>query len=135
MKRIAALAFLCAPALVWADTIHLQSGGTLEGVILKKDQDGVVVRLKYATVTVGSFDIASVESSAAAPVAGARLAGWERCFQAMAARPWGADLSRSGSVAASSAIVSIASTKASSVSFASVSVGSIISASGTTSGK
>jgi hypothetical protein len=92
MKRIAALVLLCGPSLLWADTIHLQSGGTLEGVILKKDQDGVVVRLKYATVTVGSFDIASVEASAAAPVAGARLATWERCFQSLAARPWGADL-------------------------------------------
>lgn len=92
MKSMAAIALLCGPTLLWADTIHLQSGGTLEGVILKKDQDGVVVRLKYATVTVGSFDIASVETSAAAPAAGARLAGWERCFQALAVRPWGADL-------------------------------------------
>ena len=41
----------------------------------------------------------------------------------------------SGSSRASRAIASIASTNASSVSFASVSVGSIISASGTTSGK
>src|SRR5205807_2630981 len=41
----------------------------------------------------------------------------------------------SGSSAASRAIASIASTNASSVSFASVSVGSIISASGTISGK
>jgi len=42
---------------------------------------------------------------------------------------------RSGSSAASRAIASIASAKSSSVSFASVYVGSIISASGTTSGK
>jgi len=92
MKRLAGFLVLCAPALSWADTLHLESGGTLEGVILRKDQDGVVVRLKYATVTVGSFDIVSVESSSPAPAAGARLAGWERCFQAIASRPWGADL-------------------------------------------
>ena len=47
----------------------------------------------------------------------------------------GASFSSSGSSAASRAIASIASQKASSVSFASVSVGSIISASGTMSGK
>jgi hypothetical protein len=92
MKGLAALLFCGLASISWADTIHLQSGGTLEGVILKKDQDGVVVRLKYATVTIGSYDIESVESAAAAPVPGARLAGWERCFQAIAARPWAADL-------------------------------------------
>ncbi len=88
---VAVLCFLGATPL-WADSIRLQSGGTLEGVILKRDEDGVVIRLKYATVTIGSFDIASVDSTAAAPVAGARLAGWERCFQGLAARPWGPDL-------------------------------------------
>src|SRR4029077_11836302 len=50
-------------------------------------------------------------------------------------RPCGADLASSGSSAASRAIAIIASANSSSVSLASVSVGSIISASGTTSGK
>lgn len=93
MKQAAALLFLFIPSLCPADTIRLQSGGTLEGVILKKDQDGVVIQLKYATVTVGSFDIASIDSSGSpAPLPGARLAGWEQCFGALAARPWGPEL-------------------------------------------
>src|SRR5581483_12321943 len=53
----------------------------------------------------------------------------------LTARVCGAPLTVSGSSAASRAIASIASANSSSVSFASVSVGSIISASGTTSGK
>ena len=50
-------------------------------------------------------------------------------------RPCGASFSSSGDSAASRAIACIASTKSSSRSFGSVSVGSIMSASGTTSGK
>jgi hypothetical protein len=79
----------------WADTIHLRNGGTLEGVILKKSEDGVVVLLKYATVTIGSFEIESVEQPAQAPVdARARLQTWERCFHAIVAHPWSNDLAR-----------------------------------------
>jgi hypothetical protein len=92
MRQVALLVFLGLPSLVWADTVHLQSGGTLEGVILKRDKDGVVIQLKYATVTVGSFDIASIDASTPASVPGSRLAGWERCFQVLAARPWGEEL-------------------------------------------
>lgn len=86
-----ALLLLCS-SLASADTIRLQNGGSLEGVILKKDHDGVVILLKYATVTVGSFDIASVDATDRPPVPGARLAGWERCFRALVSRPWGAEL-------------------------------------------
>jgi hypothetical protein len=87
------LLVLATASTAQADTIHLKNGGTLEGVVLKKDQDGVVVLLKYATVIVTSFEIESVErvAPAVAP-ASSRLADWQICFQALAARPWGADL-------------------------------------------
>jgi hypothetical protein len=82
------------PAL-YADTIHLQNGGTLEGVILKDSPvDGLVIRLKYATVSLTHSDIASIEKTppAAAPGKLTRLARWDRCYQAIVARPWGPDL-------------------------------------------
>jgi hypothetical protein len=89
----ALLVALATPA--WADVIHLKSGGTLEGVVLKEDRDGMVVLLKYASVTLNSFDIDSIERSAAAPAPGAkrsRISDWLGCFRALAGRPWGADL-------------------------------------------
>jgi hypothetical protein len=85
---------LGVPAL-HADIIHLQNGGTLEGVILKDSPvDGLVVRLKYATVSLTHSDIASIEKAPAAASPGklTRLARWDRCYQAIAARPWGPDL-------------------------------------------
>ncbi|HLY08441.1 MAG TPA: hypothetical protein VKW04_03945 [Planctomycetota bacterium] len=91
MKRLAVALFLLSSSAVQADTIHLKSGGSLEGVVLKRNEDGVVILLKYATVTVGSFEIESVEGSAASAPEG-RLAGWERCFRNIAGTPWGPDL-------------------------------------------
>jgi hypothetical protein len=91
MKVLAAFLLLATSA--WADTIHLKNGGTLEGVVLKKNEDGVIIALKYATVTVGSFEIESMDRvalpSAAAP---ARVADWQACFQSLATRSWGPDL-------------------------------------------
>jgi hypothetical protein len=88
---ICSRAFLTASA--WADTIHLKNGGTLEGVVLKKNEDGVLIALKYASVTVGSFEIESIERVASrSNVASSRVADWQACFQSMATRSWGPDL-------------------------------------------
>ncbi len=87
------LAFFFASATHgWADTIHLKNGGTLEGIILKQNEDGVLVLLKYARVTVNSFDIASIERPAVDAGPGQRIADWQACFRALAGRPWGGDL-------------------------------------------
>jgi len=95
MKSLAAFLiglFAAAPSLN-AEVIHLKNGGTLEGVILKTNEDGMVVLLKYASVTIYSADVDSIEKSAA-PVGAKshRIADWQACFQALAGRPWGADL-------------------------------------------
>jgi len=77
----------------WGDVIHLKNGGTLEGVVLKSNEDGMVVLLKYASVTILSSEVESIEKSA--PPIGAkshRIADWQACFQALVGRPWGADL-------------------------------------------
>lgn len=77
----------------WADVIHLKSGGTLEGVVLKKNEDGMVVLLKYATVTINSFEVESVDKGPAAdPSKARRIADWQGCFQVLTAKPWAADL-------------------------------------------
>jgi hypothetical protein len=92
-RRTLVLLFLGLPSLAWADTIRLKNGGSLEGVILKTNADGVVVMLKYATVTLNSTEIESIDREAASPAtASGRLADWIRCFHAVAARPWGEDL-------------------------------------------
>jgi hypothetical protein len=94
-KRIVGTVFmvLLSAAPLRADMIHLKNGGTLEGVILKKDEDGVVVLLKYATVTIESFDIESIEKYVrASDPSGCRMAGWQTAFQALADRPWGSEL-------------------------------------------
>jgi hypothetical protein len=77
--------------LASADTIRLKNGGALEGVVLKESDGSVVVRLKYATVTVDRFEIEAIERKAPEPAAAAkpvRLARWEKCLEVVASRPW-----------------------------------------------
>jgi hypothetical protein len=84
MKKLTALAILCMAGAVSADTIKLKNG------------DGaVVVRLKYATVTLDKTDIEAIERTkveeapAAAPL---RLARWDKCIEVVAKRSWAGDL-------------------------------------------
>lgn len=94
--RIAAAAILLLLASVAsADTIRLKNGGTLDGVLLKEADGSIVVRVKYATVTISRDDVESIEKKpveavpAAAP---ARLARWEKCLETIASRPWAGEL-------------------------------------------
>lgn len=95
MKRLTALAVLCMAGTVSADTIRLKNGGTLEGVVLKEVDGSVVVRLKYATVTLDRFEIEGIdrakieEAPAAAPL---RLPRWDRCIDGVAKRIWAGEL-------------------------------------------
>jgi len=90
------LAVLCMTGIASADTIRLKNGGTLEGVVLKEGDGSVVVRLKYATVTIDRVEIEAIEKKAAdpAPAAAApmRLPRWDRCIEVVAGRPWAGDL-------------------------------------------
>jgi hypothetical protein len=95
MRRVSAilLAIALTASVARADVIHLKNGGTLEGVILKNDRDGMTVLLKYATVTLESFEVESIEKPAPDALAkGPRIADWKVCFRALASRPWGPDL-------------------------------------------
>lgn len=91
MKRLTAAALLALALPAWGDTIKLRNGGTLEGVVLKETDGAVVIRLKYATVTIDRGDIESIEKKASeeGPAAKpARLARWDKCVETVAARPW-----------------------------------------------
>src|SRR6185295_15109957 len=95
MTRWTILGVLCISAVASADTIKLKNGGTLEGVIVKEGDGALVVRLKYATVTLDRFEIESIEKKAADPApaaAPARLPRWDRCIEVVAARPWAGEL-------------------------------------------
>src|SRR5262245_45365852 len=96
MKRWTMAAVLCMAGVGAADTIKLRNGGTLEGVIVKEGDGAVVVRLKYATVTLDRSDIEAIEKKKAeeAPAAakGLRLPAWDRCIEGVAARPWSGQL-------------------------------------------
>jgi len=95
MNRWTILALVCMAAPAAADTIKLKNGGSLEGVILKEGDGSVIVRLKYATVTLDRTDIEAIEKTkveeapAAAPL---RLARWDRCIEVVAARAWATEL-------------------------------------------
>ncbi len=86
---------LAAATAARADVVHLTNGGTLEGVILSESTEGITVRLKYGTTRIPRAEIESIEKSGSdepAPGPIARLADWQRCVAAIAARPWGKDL-------------------------------------------
>ena len=95
MVRWTLVGLLCMATAASADTIRLRNGGTLEGVVVKEGDGAVVVRLKYATVTLELGEIESLEKktpAAAAPATAARLARWDRSIEVVAARPWAAQL-------------------------------------------
>lgn len=95
MRTLAALAVLAIPSVAAADVVRLKSGGMLEGVVLKETEGSVVVRLKYATVTLDRADVEAIEKKASgpdAPARASRLARWDRAVEVVAARPWAAGL-------------------------------------------
>jgi hypothetical protein len=90
MRAIIGILAVLTATSAFADTIKLANGGTLEGVVVKESEDGYVVRLKYATVTLEKSEVVSVVKKAvpgnAAP---ARLARWDRAVEVMAPKAWG----------------------------------------------
>lgn len=95
MRKLAAALLLGLAVGARADVLHLENGGTLEGVILRETPVSVTVRLKYATVTLDRSEILSIEKKAAggdAAPSPSRLARWDLAIEKAAARPWAADL-------------------------------------------
>lgn len=84
------LAVLATAAAAAADEVVLTNGGKLEGVIVRETDDSLVIRLRYATVTLERDEVVSVrkDPKAAAAAAKARLARWDRCIEVLAPRAW-----------------------------------------------
>jgi hypothetical protein len=86
---IGGLVLALAATSASADTLKLANGGTLEGVVVKESEDGYVVRLKYATVTLAKDEVVSVTKKAVpSNAAPARLARWDRAVEVMAPKQW-----------------------------------------------
>ncbi|MBI3858343.1 MAG: hypothetical protein HY293_21885 [Planctomycetes bacterium] len=91
MNRWTLLGLLSMAGVLSADTIRLKNGGSLEGVIVREGDGGVVVRLKYATVTIDRTDIDAIEKQAREQAQAANpvhLPRWDKCIEAVASRPW-----------------------------------------------
>jgi len=85
-----------AIGLTFADTIKLKNGGKLEGVVLQDNGVQIVVRLKYATVTLAKDDVDSIEKDKPndAENSTARLAKWDKCIDVVAGRDWAKELAQ-----------------------------------------
>lgn len=95
MRMATATFLVLAATSAAADIIRLENGGTLEGVVLRETPTSLVIRLKYATVTLDRSEIAAVEKKAPdeSPVgAPDRLPRWDRALDVVAPRPWAAEL-------------------------------------------
>lgn len=77
-------------SVVLADTVRLKNGGVLEGVILRDDSDGILLRMKHGSTTLKRDQIVSVEKSTPKEDAGAgsRVPNWTGAIQTLASRPW-----------------------------------------------
>jgi hypothetical protein len=83
---------LGAAAGALGDTLTFPSGGQMKGVVLSKDEDAVVVRIRHGLMKLDPSNVVSIEKEGAAPSSAARFAAWEACFGALRTRPWGPEL-------------------------------------------
>lgn len=82
--------FLLLSSLVAADTVRLKNGGVLEGVVLRDDSDGVVLRMKHGSTTFKRDQVLSVEKveSRTEASTSSRLPQWTRALETLASRAW-----------------------------------------------
>lgn len=67
MKALSLLVLLAlAPfAVLRADTVHLKSGGTVDGSIVEKNDKSVTIKTKFGVQTISMADVAKIEAKAA----------------------------------------------------------------------
>ena len=93
MRSVGIVVFLLgAAAGAQGDTLTFPSGGQMKGVVLSKNEDAVVVRIRVGLMTLDPSQVTSIEKDAPAPATARRLTAWEACFAALRTRPWGAEL-------------------------------------------
>lgn len=83
------LCLLGSAAEAPADTLTFPSGGQMKGVVLSKNDDTVVVRMRHGLMTLDPAQIASIEKNGPTTGPAPRLTSWEGCFEALRSRPWG----------------------------------------------
>ncbi|HEV3026450.1 MAG TPA: hypothetical protein VG457_02700 [Planctomycetota bacterium] len=91
MRSVGIAVFLLgAAAGAQGDTLTFPSGGQMKGVVLSKNDDAVVVRIRVGLMTVDPAQVTSIEKDA--PAFPRRLTAWEACFATLRTRPWGPEL-------------------------------------------
>jgi hypothetical protein len=86
------LCLMVAAAAARGDTLTFPSGGEMKGVVLSKNDDAVVVRIRHGLMTLSPTQVASITKDEAVPAPAPRLATWEACFGSLRNRPWGPEL-------------------------------------------
>jgi hypothetical protein len=74
------------------DVLQLQSGGHVEGVVIKEEDGKLIVHLKHGIATLNKDDVASITKDEVTQKGGNRFVPWTACFRVLATRPWGQDL-------------------------------------------
>jgi hypothetical protein len=64
----------------------------MTGVVLTKNEDAVIVRMRHGLMTVDLGQVLSIEKDAPSPATTRRLTPWDGCFGALRTRPWGPEL-------------------------------------------
>jgi hypothetical protein len=91
MKAVlAVLALLVMVGTGRTDTLLLQSGGHVDGIVMKEADGKVTVHLKHGMVTMNRDDIASIIRDE--PSSKGRIVPWTACYRALAKCSWGSDL-------------------------------------------
>ncbi len=90
MKTLLCGFFLLLSSLVAADTVRLKSGGVLEGVVLRDDSDGILLRMKHGSTTLKRDQVLSVEKleSRNEGRTDSRLPQWTWALETLASRAW-----------------------------------------------
>ncbi|MFA6321246.1 MAG: retropepsin-like aspartic protease [Candidatus Omnitrophota bacterium] len=65
---IASVIIFSAPVILHADTIYLNNGGSIEGVIKSEDSHGVQMDIGFGTITCGKNEIKNIKRSSAEDV-------------------------------------------------------------------
>jgi len=101
MKIFAYGILLLTTLWIHGDTIVLNSGGTIEGIVLRESEDDVMIRLKHGTTTVAKSEILKIVKSTENPKAAdaiaelnARIPDWQKCLTIVSKQKWAGQLAQ-----------------------------------------
>ena len=93
-KLFTGIIFSLAATAALADTITLNRGGTVEGVVVKETDKGVLVCLKHGMIGLEKTEIKSIKKGKRdnEKDGTARLSGWQKCIDVAVHQDWGGSL-------------------------------------------